>query len=93
MKGYDHVLAVLIEGEPAESFPDDMIYRTEYVTDEYGNSVPQLVPIEPLAADVRGKNPKEIKKKIEEEIIRLAAPMFGVDYDDLKQRHRERKMH
>ncbi len=92
MRGYDHVLAVLAEGEPVESFPDELVYRQEYYTDEYGNTTLQTVPVEPLAADVRGKNRKEIKKKIDEEITRLVAPMFSVDYDDLKQRAKERKL-
>ncbi len=90
MKGFDHVLAVLIEGEPEESFPPEMVFRQEYRTDEYGNEVLCTVPIEPLAADVRGKSKKEIKKKIDEAVVRIAAAIFDVNYDDLKRRHRER---
>lgn len=74
----NHILAVLIEGEPDESFPPQLL------TDEKGN------PVEPLAADVRGKDKKERNKKFKTEILRLAAPVIGCSYDDLKQRHRER---
>ena len=74
----NHVLAVLIEGEPDESFPPQLL------TDDEGN------PVEPLAADVRGADRKERNRKFKTEILRLAAPIIGCTYDDLKQRHRER---
>lgn len=76
----EHVLAVLIEGEPDQSFP------AELLTDDEGN------PVEPLAADVRGGSGREIDKKLKSETVRLAAPLLGCSYDDLRQRHRERKM-
>ncbi|MCR4896326.1 MAG: TIR domain-containing protein [Lachnospiraceae bacterium] len=80
MHGRENVLAILIEGEPNESFPPDLL------TDENGN------PVEPLAADVRGKDTREVKKKLRTEIMRLAAPLLHCSYDDLRQRHRERQM-
>lgn len=80
MHGRQRVFAVLAEGEPEDSFPEALLH------DEEGN------PIEPLAADVRGANKKEIHKKIREEVVRMAAPMFNLSYDDLKQRHREQKI-
>lgn len=76
----EHVLAVLIEGEPDQSFP------AELLIDDAGNSV------EPLAADVRGESDREIDKKLKAETVRLAAPLLGCGYDDLRQRHRERKL-
>ena len=48
--------------------------------------------VEPLAADVRGENKKEVLKKIKEEKLRLIAPMYNLDYDDLKQRHKTQKL-
>lgn len=80
MHGRDHVLAVLIEGEPEQSFP------TILLTDNEGN------PVEPLAADIRGKTKSEINRKLKIEIMRLAAPILYCSYDDLRQRHRERRM-
>lgn len=80
MHGRDKVLAVLIEGEPDESFPSLLL------SDDEGN------PIEPLAADVRGISKRETNRKLKTEVMRLAAPLLGCTYDDLKQRHRERKM-
>lgn len=76
----NHVLAVLVEGEPDESFPDLLL------KDENGNSV------EPLAADVRGESQREVASKIKTEVMRLAAPLLYCSYDDLRQRHRERRV-
>ena len=80
MHGRDNILAVLVDGEPGDSFP------AQILTDENGN------PVEPLAADVRGENKKTIKRKLKTEGMRLAAAILKVDYDDLKQRHKERQM-
>ena len=67
----EHILPVLIEGEPEESFPESIL--------AYG---------EPMAADVRGKNEKEVLKKIKKELPRLIAPILHCSYDELKQRAR-----
>lgn len=92
MHGREHILAVLIEGEPSESFPPALLAAEKQVTLPDGTQTIEKVPVEPLAADVRGKNKREVLKNIKSEIIRLAAPMFSCGYDELKQRHRERKI-
>lgn len=76
----DHVLAVLIEGEPDEAFPKSLLVN------ENGERV------EPLAADVRGMSQREVNRKIKSEVVRLAAPLLYCSYDDLKQRHQKRRM-
>ncbi len=76
----EHVLAILIEGEPQASFPAALL------TDENGN------PVEPLAADIRDSSMGGMKRKFKTELLRLAAPLLHCAYDDLRQRHRERKM-
>lgn len=93
MHDRDHVLAVLAEGEPGDSFPEELLYREEEEVLTDGSVIKKKMPVEPLAADVRGKNHKEIKKKIKSELLRLAAPMFDCNYDDLKQRHKEQRTH
>lgn len=80
MHGREHILAILIEGEPADSFP------VQLLIDDKGE------PVEPLAADVRGNSQSEINRKMRTEIVRLAAPLIGCSYDELRQRHRERRM-
>lgn len=88
--GREKILAVLAEGEPSESFPEAILKEEYEEIDENGNTVVKSRCVEPLAADVRGKSKHQIKKMVKEESLRLIAPMFGLSYDDLKQRHRER---
>lgn len=92
MHGREHVLAVLAEGEPEESFPEELLYRKREIICEDGTTKIVKEAVEPLAADVRGNTKKEILKKMNEELLRLGAAMFGCAYDDLKQRHKEQKM-
>ena len=92
LRGRAHVLAVLIEGEPEDSFPEELLYEIKEVKQPDGTVLRQKVMYEPLAADFRGKNKREMKKAMDTEIIRVLAAMFELSYDDLKQRHRERKL-
>ena len=79
--GRDRVLAILIEGEPEESFPELL----RFSTDEAGNRT----EAEPLAADVRGPRWRPILKN---EKLRLLAPMLSVTYDELRRRERRRRL-
>lgn len=92
LHGREKVLAVLIEGEPEESFPESLLYAEE--KEELPDGTFQMVkkPAEPLAADIRGKDKRAMKKAMKTEILRLLAPMFKLSFDDLRQRHRERRM-
>lgn len=80
LRDREHVLAVLVEGEPGESFPKALLVN------DNGEAV------EPLAADVRAENASMMKKLLKTEIMRLAAPILYCGYDDLRQRNRERKI-
>lgn len=78
----DHILAVLTEGEPADSFPDEIrFFEADGIIQEK----------EPLAADVRASSKEEALKKLNREKLRILAPMLGVTYDDLVQRARKRR--
>ena len=84
IRGRRNIFCVLVEGEPKDSFPKAVLY------DDDGKTL-----VEPLAADVRGETKKEVLKKIKSEKLRLIAPMYHLDYDDLRQRHKmqeQRKM-
>ena len=85
----EHVIAVLVSGEPKESFPDVICRKIKTISDIYGEMHTVTVPVEPLAADVRGKNKKESLKKLNVEMLRLLACMLRCPYDSLKQRHKE----
>lgn len=91
MHDREHVLAVLVEGEPDTSFPEELLYREVEEAQPDGSVVRKRIPVEPLAADVRGEDHREIRKKIKSELLRLVAPMFDCNYDDLKQRHKEQR--
>lgn len=87
-----HVLLVLAEGEPEESFPEILMYEEVKTKDENGNEVTVRVDREPLAADCRGDNNKQRLKALDNVVLKLCAAIFGLNYDDLKQRHRERQI-
>ena len=90
--GRDHILCVLVEGEPNESFPEILKYKEEKVVSKNGKERTKKVPCEPLAMDVRGNDNKEIYQKLKSEFIRAIAPMYNLDYDDIKRRHEEREL-
>ena len=90
--GSEKILAVLVEGEPEDSFPEELLYAEEYFLYPDGTQGVNKKAIEPLAADVRGSSKKEMLKALKAELLRLAAPMFSVSYDDLRQRHREKRL-
>lgn len=78
----NRVLAVLVEGEPEDAFPKELLFQTvDGVQMEK----------EPLAADVRAESLDGILKKLRTEKLRILAPILGVNYDDLRQRARRRK--
>ncbi len=83
-RGRDHVLTVLVEGEPADSFPE--IIR--FMTGENG----EKKETEPLAANVRAENLAGSLKKLRVEKLRILAPMLDLSFDDLKRRARQRKI-
>lgn len=90
LHGHDRILALLIEGEPQESFPQPLRYVRKRIMDDDGQEKEVVLEVEPLAADIRAQNLGGMKKKLKTEILRLLAPILGCGFDDLRQRHRER---
>ena len=90
IRGKKNIFCVLIDGEPRDSFPEEVLYEEKEIT-KNGKTKKEKVLVEPLAADVRGANKKEVLKKLKKEKLRLVAGMFNLNYDDLKQRHKQRK--
>ena len=80
LRGRKNIFCVLVEGEPKDSFPKEVLFDDDNKT-----------MVEPLAADVRGETKKEVLKKLKSEKLRLIAPIFNLDYDDLRQRHKIRR--
>ena len=89
--GRERVLPVLIEGEPKDSFPKPLLYEEKREIDVRGETYVYQTIAEPFAADYRAPDSQTRKKIIKKEIFRLAAPILGCRYDDLKQRHREQR--
>ncbi len=90
--GHNKVLALLIEGEPGESFPEQLCYVKSKDVYGDGSGAEEVIQVEPLAADIRASSEKEMFKKLRTEMLRLLAPMLNCGYDDLRQRHRERRI-
>ena len=92
MHDREHVLLVLAEGEPDESFPEILLHEEKIVKDANGNDITVTVEREPLAADCRGDDNRERLKKLDNVVLKLCAAIFGLNYDDLRQRHHERQV-
>ncbi len=90
LRGRQNIFCVLIEGEPRDSFPEEVVFDEVEVV-KNGKKKTEKKPVEPLAADVRGETKKDVLKRIHEEKLRLAAAMCHIDYDDLRQRHKLRE--
>lgn len=79
--GRERVLAILAAGTPEESLP-------EALTHVYGADGSLISRIEPLCANLVGKDQKTVLKNLKQEFIRLVAAMLRVPYDDLYQRRK-----
>lgn len=81
IRSREQVIIILVDGEPEESFP-------KLLTQKEVNG--EIVEVEPLAVDIRGKTERQIVKNLKREKIRFLASMLSVEYEDLRQRERER---
>ncbi|MBQ6621818.1 MAG: hypothetical protein IJH75_03195 [Mogibacterium sp.] len=91
-KGPDHIIAVLLRGEPMDAFPGSFIEK---------KTVQRILPdmtvvereerIEPVASDLRGDTPARRKEMLNYETVRIVASVLGLHPDALEQRHRRRR--
>jgi hypothetical protein len=82
----EQILPLLIEGEPAEAFPEELLgARPEPPTRTHEAWLAQ-----PLAADIRAPSVSKSLRLLTEEKLRLLAAILGCEYDDLRQREHER---
>lgn len=87
----DNIIAVIIRGEPADSFPESFIEK---------KTVQKILPdmtvvertetIEPVASDLRAETRRRWKEALNYETVRIIASVLGLHPDDLEQRHRAR---
>lgn len=88
----DNIIAVIIRGEPADSFPESFIEK---------KTVQKILPdmtviertetIEPVASDLRAETRGRWKEALNYETVRIVASVLGLHPDDLEQRHRARR--
>ena len=78
------ILTVLASGEPYDVIPEILLYD-DVVDPATGET--KRIPIEPLSCDWRSKR----RKVRQEELPRLAAPLLGCAYDELRQRQKQYK--
>ena len=88
----NNIIAVIVRGEPAESFPDSFIEK---------KTVQKILPdmtvvertetIEPVASDLRAETRSRWKEALSYETVRIIASILGLHPDDLEQRHRARR--
>ncbi len=83
LRGREKVIVILISGEPKDVFP-------KALTEVEKNG--KLIHIEPLAVDIRAESERASLKKLKVERFRFFSSLLGVDYDDLRNRQRERRM-
>ncbi|MFT7617293.1 MAG: hypothetical protein ACI97A_000928 [Planctomycetota bacterium] len=88
---HDKIIALLIEGEPVDSFlPSLCEIRSELVQQD-GTRIEHIEAVEPLAADVRPsrhESQRELKNLAK---LRILACILGCRFDDLRQREQGRK--
>jgi WD40 repeat protein len=87
----DRILALLIEGEPAEAFPTSLCAIRGSLTNRNDLPSNQIETVEPLAADVRPAQGESLWRRRRRALIRLLAPILGCRFDDLQQREQERQ--
>ncbi len=83
--GRDRVIAVLVDGDPSESFSPLMLHTFDEAGNVTGNT-------EPLGANIAGKNHTIDNGAYRKEIVRIYAALIGCPFDALWQRERRRKM-
>ena len=77
-----NIIAVLIDGTPAECFPEEICQSCDNGT---------VRTVEPLAANIVADDVKNAFRLLKTEYLRLAACMLGCNYDDLYRREHRRK--
>jgi WD40 repeat protein len=86
------IFALLIDGEPEQSFPSNLLHIPMERTAPSGSRMAELVDAEPIAADVRPRHDERKSVTERRAFLRIVAGLLGVGYDDLVQRDRQRRV-
>jgi tetratricopeptide (TPR) repeat protein len=87
----DQILALLVEGEPGESFPLPLRSVKRTISDPDGTQREVVEDVEPLAADVRPSRTESQRQLKRAAKLRFVACMLGCRFDDLAQREQHRQ--
>ena len=90
--GAENVVATIVRGEPAESFPESFIEKkvVRHIRPDM-TVVERIETIEPVAADLRADSRARWKQVLRYETVRIVASVLGLHPDALEQRHRQRR--
>lgn len=88
----EDIVAVIVRGEPADSFPESFIERkvVRHIMPDM-HVVEREETIEPVAADLRGDTPARRRQLLRYETVRITASVLGLHPDVLEQRHHRRR--
>lgn len=86
----DHILTLLVSGEPNEVFPEQLCWEERRIILPDGGTALLPQRVEPLSADIRDRSERRRRKKLRTEFLRIAAPLLGCSYDELYRRHQRR---
>ena len=85
----DHIIALLIDGEPDDAFPELLLKLPKSISDD-GEITWSDEVREPIAADVRPRDDTRHKELKQSALLRVSASILGVKFDDLKRREEAR---
>lgn len=88
----DKMIAVIVRGEPEESFPESFIERkmVQHILPDK-RVIERMETIEPIAADLRADTEKRRKQLLQYETVRIVASVMSLHPDDLVQRMQTRR--
>lgn len=91
-KAEENIVAVIVEGEPIDSFPETFIQKktVQHILPDM-TIVEREETIEPVAADLRGNTKARRKEVLKYETVRITASILGLHPDVLEQRHKRRR--
>jgi WD40 repeat protein len=90
MGRHDQILALLVEGEPSESFPRALREIRRTIIGPRGVRQERIEETEPLAADVRPARTESMRHLKRLARLRMLACILGCRFDDLRRREHER---
>src|SRR5450755_567326 len=90
--GGSRIFALLVDGEPAEAFPPELLQLPEERTAPDGAKTIEWIAAEPIAADVRTRQDERHSVTKRRAFLRIAAGLLGVSFDDLAQREQQRRV-